>query len=393
MKRFLKWTLRGLAVLAVLILVLGLWQRERVARLMAVLSLFDEDRIVANFISMEELFESTAMPPLTDSVNRLEVGAEMEMPAGFTAWAEDRSVTGIIVLKDGVIRHESYPLTAEGEDDPARSTRISWSVAKSFLATLMGVLHEDGTIPDLDAPVTQYAPELQGSAYDGASIRDVLQMSSGVTFDEDYLDFWSDINKMGRILGLGGSMDGFAEGLTETFAPAGEQWKYVSIDTHILGMVIRGATGRSIPDLLNEKVMSPLGLTQTPIYLTDGYGVAFVLGGLNLTTHDYALFGHMIASGGISFGTRIVSEAWIEESTAPSAKTAPGATGYGYQWWIPKGASEGEFMARGVYTQYIYINRPEGVVIALNAADRGFRNDGVNDSAVEMFRQITEGLQ
>jgi len=393
MRAFLKWSLRGLAVLAVLILILAVWQRERVTRLLAVVSLFDEDRIVQNFISMDDLFVSTAMPPLNDTVNRLETGAEMEMPAGFTAWAEDRSVTGIIVLKDGVIRHESYPLTAEGEDDPTSSTRISWSVAKSFLATLMGILHEDGTIPDLDAPVTQYAPSLLGSAYDGASIRDVLQMSSGVTFDEDYLDFWSDINKMGRILGLGGSMDGFAEGLSETFAPAGQQWKYVSIDTHILGMVIRGATGRTIPDLLNEKVMSPLGLTETPLYLTDGYGVAFVLGGLNLTTHDYALFGHMIASGGISFGTRIVSEDWIEESTMPSANTEAGATGYGYQWWIPKGATEGEFMARGVYTQYIYINRPRGVVIALNAADRGFREDGVNDGAVDMFRQITEALQ
>ena len=183
------------------------------------------------------------------------------------------------------------------------------------------------------------------------------------------------------------------EGLDETFEDAGSQWQYVSIDTHIIGMVIRGATGRSIPDLLSEKVIMPLGPKVEPYYVTDGFGVAFVLGGLNLTTHDYALFGHMIANGGISFGTRIVSEAWIEESTAPSAPTAAGEIGYGYQWWIPVGATQGQFMARGIYGQYIYIDRPRGVVIAVNGADRNFRADGAADSNVAMFRAIAGRLE
>lgn len=392
MKRSLRYLAWGLGTLIIVALIIGVWQRERVTRLLAVNSLFAEDKIVQNFTSMDDLFLSTEMPPASDTVNRLQTGAPMDMPAGFATWAQDRAVTAIIVAQNGIIRHESYPLTADGEDDPAASRRISWSVAKSFLATLMGVLHEDGTIPDLDAPVTDYAPTLTGSAYDGATIRNVLQMSSGVTFDEDYLDFWSDINRMGRVLALGRSMDGFAEGLDETFAEPGTDWQYVSIDTHVIGMVIRGATGRSIPDLLNEKVLSPLKPTATPYYLTDGYGVAFVLGGLNLTTHDYALFGHMIASGGIAFGTRIVSEDWIEEATQASANTDPGDFGYGYQWWIPPESTDGQFLARGVYGQYIYIDRPRGVVIAVNAADRGFRNAGVSDSNIAMFRQIAEAL-
>ena len=392
MKTFFKWLGLGLLIGIFMVAVLGVLEREKLARLMAVNSLFAEDRIVENFTAMDTMFENTAVPSDPDVVNTLTIGPPMDLPAGFDTWAQDRAVTGIIVLQNGVIRHESYPLVAEGEVDPATSRRISWSVAKSFLSTLMGILHEDGTIPDLDAPVTQYVPSLVGSAYDGASIRDVLQMSSGVTFDEDYLDFWSDINKMGRVLALGQSMDGFAEDLDQTFTDAGSQWQYVSIDTHIIGMVIRGATGRSIPELLSEKVIMPLGPTAESYYLTDGYGVAFVLGGLNLTTHDYALFGHMIANGGISFGTRIVSEAWIIESTAPSAPTAAGEIGYGYQWWIPVGASEGQFMARGIYGQYIYIDRPRGVVIAVNGADRQFRNAGVANSNVEMFRSLAEGL-
>ncbi|WP_375279904.1 serine hydrolase domain-containing protein [Pseudooctadecabacter sp.] len=393
MKRSLRYLAWGLGALLIAALIIGVWQRERVSRLLAVNSLFAEDKIVQNFTSMDDLFLSTEMPPASDTVNRLQSGAPMDMPAGFAAWTQDRAVTAIIVAQNGVIRHESYPLTADGEDDPAASRRISWSVAKSFLATLMGVLHEDDTIPDLDAPVTDYVPTLNGSAYDGATIRDVLQMSSGVTFDEDYLDFWSDINRMGRVLALGRSMDGFAEGLDGTFAVPGTDWQYVSIDTHVIGMVIRGATGRSIPDLLNEKVLTPLKPTATPYYLTDGYGVAFVLGGLNLTTHDYALFGHMIASGGIAFGTRIVSEDWIEEATQASANTDPSEFGYGYQWWIPPGSTDGQFLARGIYGQYIYIDRPRGVVIAVNAADRGFRNAGVSDSNIAMFRQIAEVLK
>lgn len=393
MKPSLKWITIGLLVLIIASVALGVWQREKITRLMAVNSLFSEDRIVGNFISMNTLFENVEMPLSAAPANRLETGAPMTLPTGFENWTNARSVTAVIVVKDGIIRHESYPLTADGETDPATSRRMSWSIAKSYLSTLMGILHDDGTIPDLDAPVTDYAPTLAGSAYDGASIRDVLQMSSGVTFDEDYLDFWSDINKMGRIIALGQSMDGFTEKLSETFAQPGEQWQYVSIDTHVIGMVIRGATGRNIPELLNEKVLGPLRMGHTPYYVTDGYGVAFVLGGLNLTTHDYALFGHMIANGGIAFGTRIVSQDWIEESTTPSANTAEGDFRYGYQWWIPQGATQGQFLGRGVYGQYIYIDRPRGVVIAVNGADRAFRENGVSDANVDMFRQIAESLE
>ena len=391
MKTLLKWVLRGGLAMVVLALILGVWQREKITRLMAVNSLFSEEKIVGNFIAMDSMFETA---PLTTSAlpNRLARGTDMAMPAGFATWAEDRAVTGIVVLKDGNIRHESYPLTAETEADPATSRRISWSVSKSFLSVLVGILVEDGTIESIDDPVVKYAPALSGSAYATATLRNVLQMASGVTFDEDYLDFDSDINRMGRILALGGSMDGFTTDLHDTFAEPGTDWRYVSIDTHVVGMVVRGASGRSIPDLLSEKVVTPLGLTQSPYYITDGYGVAFVLGGLNMTTQDYALFGHMIASGGMSFGTRIVAEDWITQSTRASAPTDAGDISYGYQWWIPVGAANGQFMARGIYGQYIYIDRPRGVVIAVNGADRRFREDSVNGQNIAMFRAIAEAL-
>ncbi len=144
-------------------------------------------------------------------------------------------------------------------------------------------------------------------------------MASGVAFNEDYLDFWSDINRMGRVLALGGSMDGFAAGQTGRRGPPGTAWEYVSIDTHVIGMVIRGATGRSIPDLMQERLFVPLGLDADPYYVTDGNDVAFVLGGLNMTTRDYARLGQLVEQNGEWQGRQVIPADWLAESTARSA--------------------------------------------------------------------------
>jgi CubicO group peptidase (beta-lactamase class C family) len=383
------WNTIGVSALALVLLVAiaAVWKREELQRLMAVQSLFSENKIAANFSNMGKAFLTIPVPRGDGPVSDLPDGTPRSLPAGLADFITDRSVTALIVMKSGSVIFEDYYQGTAPSD-----LRISWSVAKSFLSALMGVLIDEGVIESIDLPVTRYAPSLIGTAYDGATIKDVLQMSSGVTFDEDYLKSRSDINRMGRILALGGSMDRFAEGLSETFAPAGHGWQYVSIDTHILGMVIRGATRRAIPDLLSEKIIARLGLEVEPTYLTDGNGVAFVLGGLNLTTRDYARFGQMIAQDGMWQGKQIVPADWIAASTAPTANTAPGETGYGYQWWIHNGATMGQFMARGIYGQYIYIDQPRNVVIVTNAADRNFRVDGIARQNEDMFRAIAESL-
>ena len=387
MRRVLRITVRLLAVLAVLAVAAGFWKREEIARLMAVNTLFDADRIVANFSHMDRAFLTVPVPRGDGPVSPLPLGAAAPLPPAVADWIDARAVTALVVLKDGAIVHESYHLGTTPED-----RRISWSVAKSYLSALLGTLVAEGTIPDLDAPVTQYAPALAGSAYDGATIRNVLQMASGVEFDEDYLDRDSDINRMGREIALGGTLDGFTAGLTARARAPGSAWQYVSMDTHVIGMVIRGATGRDIPSLLSERIIAPLGLEAEPYYLTDGEGVAFVLGGLNLTTRDYARFGQMIAQDGVWQGNRILPEGWVAESTAASAPTEPGAIGYGYQWWVPVGAEPGQFMARGIYGQYLYIDQPRGVVIATNGADRGFREAGVDEANIEIFRLMAASL-
>ncbi|MEH6647855.1 serine hydrolase domain-containing protein [Sulfitobacter sp.] len=387
MRNIGKWIFRIFVMFILAAAAAGLWQREQITRLLAVNSLFSEDEIVRNFSHMNEAFLTTPVSRGTGPTTPLNYGADAPMQAKVADWVTARDVTALVVLKDGEIVHESYYKGTTAED-----LRISWSVAKSYLSALIGVLVEEGAIASLDDPVTQYAPALGGGAYDKASVRNVLNMASGVVFDEDYLDPKSDINRMGRVLALGGRMDDFAADLDETFATPGAEWKYVSIDTHALSMVVRGATGRPIAELLSEKIIAPMGLEYAPYYLTDGFGTAFVLGGMNLTTRDYARMGQMFLQDGFYNGQQIVPKDWVAASTTASAPTATGEIGYGYQWWIPKGAVPGEFMARGIYGQYVYINRPRGIVIATNAADRKFREEGVADQNVDIFRIIANSI-
>jgi CubicO group peptidase (beta-lactamase class C family) len=195
---------------------------------------------------------------------------------------------------------------------------------------------------------------------------------------------------MGRALALGRSMNAFAADLKLRNHPPGETWQYVSIDTHVVGMVLEGATGRPVAELLSEKIVAPMGLEAAPYYITDGQGTAFVLGGLNLRTRDYARFGQMVLQDGIWNGTRIVPADWIALSTAASAPTAPGAEGYGYQWWIPADARPGEVFARGIYGQYVWIDRATRTVIAVNSADRNFEEPGTHQAMLAMFRRIAD---
>ena len=377
-----KWIQRlGLAILAVAVVaaLAALWKREEITRLLAVNSLFAPDRIVANFSNMDRAFLN--VPLSQASGTRLPDGSPVPLPDGTEKWIADRSITAIVVLKDGKVTHESYYLDTQPGD-----LRISWSVAKSFLSLLTGILVDEGALT-LSDPVEKYAPPLANSAYAGVSVQDILQMESGVAFDEDYFNPDSDINRMGRVIALGGALDDFTADLSVRDRVPGAAMKYVSMDTHVLGMVLRGATDRSIPDLMAEKLTGPMGIGAAT-YLTDGEGVAFVLGGLNMTTRDYARMGLLVAQGGQLDGRQIVPEDWINISTVPSALTEVGRMRYGYQWWMPADVRAGEIMAQGVYGQFVYIDRARNVVIAVNAADRAFREPGVSEGNIEMFRRI-----
>ncbi|MEM7545804.1 MAG: serine hydrolase [Pseudomonadota bacterium] len=393
----LKWMKRAALALGVVVvagLIAGVIWREELVRLYSVNTLFDEDKIVANFSNMRGSFLHTEF---ARDGEVFEFGrAERPLPETFESagtaqstaeYLARSSTTSLLVVRDDAIEHESYFLST-GEED----LRISWSIAKSVLSALVGIALADGAIASLDDPVVKYAPALAGSAYDGATLRNVLNMASGVAFNEDYLDYDSDINKMGRALALGGSLDEFSAALAARVDDPGVAWRYVSIDTHVVAMVLRGATGQPVATYLEDRIWSRIGTEADGYYLTDGEGAAFVLGGLNLRTRDYARFARLILNDGMWNGARILPEGWVAESTsatAPPAADEGQAFGYGYQWWIPPGAN-GEIMARGVYGQYLWIDQNAGVIIVKTSADRKFREgDGAaHRDAMAFFRAV-----
>ncbi len=399
MKKFLKYFLWAISGLLVVVLIVALFNYERIVRLYNVNSLFSEEKIVSNFSSMDKMFLVKDLPRSGDAYQwKTQI---TELPSAFTfvgsqisteEYLAQTSTTSLLVLSDGNIVFEDYYLGTKIDDK-----RISWSMAKSFLSALFGVAVFEGKIASLEDAVTKYVPELEQSAYNGVKIIDVLHMASGVEFDEDYLDYESDINRMGRVLALGGSMDEFAASISTRARTAGIARQYVSIDTHVLSMVLRAATGKSLAEYFEEKLWAKLGAGGNAYYVTDGHGVAFALGGLNMRTRDYALFGQLFLQNGKWGKEQIIPKEWAKISVLPSAPRSihkDDKFGYGYQWWVPVNSDE-EFYAIGIYGQYLYINRKLGVVIVKTSADRDFKNDGeggnlIEQKTIEMFRAIAQ---
>ena len=395
-------SLTGLIVIAV---TAGAIFHTEVRQLYNTVRLFDADIIVENFSHMDAVAPIKTLKA-TNNVRPL-IPAPQPLPETFTYkgetrnlqdWLTDSSATALVVIQDDNLVFEDYFQGTQATDK-----RISWSMAKSFLSALFGIAVSEGKISDLNAPVTDYVPSLKGSGYDGVSIKNVLQMSSGVYFNEDYGDFNSDINRFGRVMALGGSFDDFAASLNQD--PKHEQgtfMHYVSIDTHVIGMVLRAATGKTIMEYFQEKLWNKLGTEEDAFYITDTTGEPMVLGGLNMLSRDYGRMGMLYRDGGVYNGEQIVPAKWIEDSITPDAPhlmpgkrdTANTNFGYGYQWWLPENPDQ-EFLAIGIYGQYIFIDRKTNTVIVKNSADRGFMDNGYEskDIAVAAFRAIAQSLE
>ncbi len=387
MRNAVSWSKRILIFSVLALMLVAVLMRDEIHRLVAVNTLFEKDKIVKNFSSLDEAFDSQKISRGTGGVSELAKGEPLELAEDVTRWIADRTVTSLLILHKGQIVHESYHLDTKPED-----LRIGWALSKPYISALVGVLLKDGTIGSLDDLAVQYVPSLRNTAYEGARITDLLQMTSGVAFSEKYLDYDSDINRMGRELALGGELDGFAASLTGKRSEPGEDWQYVSIDAHVLSMVLRSASGKTMADLLSDKIIRPLGLEMEPYVLSDASGTAFTMGGLNKTTRDFARFALLYQEMGQYFGNQIVPKDWVTVSTKPQAPTQPGEMGYGYHWWVPKNAEPGQFFASGIYGQYIFVDQNRDVVIVSTAADLSFEEAGVNEANIKLFQEIARSL-
>lgn len=372
-----------------------------IKRLYAALYLFDEASIAQNFRSIDALFSRTTVHRAGEVYELKKT--EWTLPDAFVyqgatfdtdKFISDTMTTGLIVLQEDTIYFEDYYLGNSRE-----SKCISWSVAKSFLSALYGIALDEGKVTSIEDPITRYVPELIGSGYDGVRIKDALQMSSGVMFDEDYADFFSDINRMGRILALGGSLDDFVASIKPDREP-GTYNKYISTDTQALAMILVRVYGKSLSALLEEKLWSKLGMLSDAYYIADTDGMELALGGLNCTLQDYARFGLLYLNEGNWNGQQLVPKDWVRASVTPDAPhLMPGENpasddtwGYAYQWWIPE-ESDGDYLAVGIYNQFIWVYPKKRIVIAKTSAYANYTNDYESEPrTVAFFRAIADAL-
>ena len=265
-----------------------------------------------------------------------------------------RNVAGLLVIKDGRIRYERYGL---GNDEDSKW--ISFSVAKSVVAMLVGAAIRDGFIESVDEKVTDYLPRLKGSSYDQSSIKNLLQMASGVEWNEDYTDPESDVAKATYETV---SLYEYLRHKPRSAAP-GEKFNYNTAETNLAGTLLRSAIGNNLSTYLAEKIWIPFGMESDASWnLTEPGGGEFGGCCINATLRDYGRIGlFALNDGRIADGTRVLPEGWMAESTSPSS----GYPGYGYFWWLGEG---NDYQAIGVFGQGIYVNPDHAVVIALHSA-------------------------
>jgi CubicO group peptidase (beta-lactamase class C family) len=387
--------LYAVAALMVLLALAAAFERRNINRLMFARGLFSGANQVEHFRSMRSIFPVTVVHK-SAAPYVFPVGNALTLPKSFdyAAGREDTSnflsstdTTGLLILHDDKVVYEQYWL-----GNSAGTQWIAWSVSKSFTSALFGIAVHSGAIASIEDQVTKYVPELKGSAYDGTRIKDVLQMSSGASWNEDYSDPHSDINRFGRTFALGGSLDAFAATLTRQFPP-GTFNRYNTMDSQVLGMILRRVTGKTETEYVQEKIWSPLGMESDAYWMTDDQGMEFAAGGLNATLRDLAKLGALYMHEGNWNGTQIVPAEWVHASVTPDAPyLMPGKRassdsiwGYGFQWWVPD--MSGAFSAIGIFNQFVYVNPALHLVIAKTSANHryGTTDNESSDREAEHF--------
>ncbi len=273
---------------------------------------------------------------------------------------QERTYTNaLLIMKDGHILYENYR-----NNTNERTRFIAFSMTKSFISVLVGVALEEKRIHSLDDPIDRYLPELASGGYHGVTIRQILQMRSGVDYEERY-DFGNPgIAASNHEHSLVENVTRFADAartIKRKDTP-GTVWQYRTLDTAVLGWLLERVSGGSnLASYTSQRLWEPLGAEENAFYIMDGppgIGREFSGAGINATLRDFARFGQMVLNGGEANGHRIVSSQWLAEATRPTGGPGPG---YGYQWWM--GAKPGSFQAIGLQGQFIYIDPASRTVV------------------------------
>ncbi len=293
------------------------------------------------------------------TVQPLPEGAPIKLELDIDAYMKHQRNAGLLIVQDGKIRFEKYGLnyTKEGR-------WTSFSVAKSFTSTLVGAAIRDGYIKSLDDKVTAYIPDLKGSAYDAVTVRQLLTMTSGIKWNEDYTDPKSDVAMMDRTApdpGVDVTVSYMRKLPRE--APAGTKWVYKTGETNLIGVLVSSATHKNLSAYLSEKVWKPFGMEQDAIWLLGNTGHEISGCCISASLRDYARLGLFILGDGIAGGKPVLPDDWIAQATTKQADIGQPGRGYGYQWWTN---DDGSFAAQGIFGQGIFVDPKRKLIIASN---------------------------
>jgi len=313
----------------------------------------------------------------------LTAGAPLKLALDVAAYMAGQRAAGLVVVHDGRIRLERYGL---GFDEHGRWT--SFSVAKSMTSTLVGAALRDGAIRSLDDKVSDYLPEMKGSAYDDVSVRQLLTMTSGVQWNEDYADPNSDVARFNDHRPEEG-VDATVSYLRRLprAAPAGMRWNYSTGETNLVGVLLARAIHKPLATYLSEKVWVPAGMEQQATWILSRTGNEISGCCIQAATRDYARFGVFVLDGARVDGTSVVADGWFAEATTKRADIGQPGRGYGYQWWT---YDDGSFAARGIFGQGIFIDPKRTLVIASNANWAGGARDATASAAREGFYRAVQ---
>jgi len=271
--------------------------------------------------------------------------------------ALERTYTNaLLIVKDGRIVTEIY---RNGSNE--RTRFMGWSMTKSITSTLVGAALADGLIASLDDQIVRYLPELKGSGYDGVTIRQILQMRSGVDYEERY-DFANPgIAASNHINALVKNVARFTDAARtiKRKSKPGEVFAYKTIDTAVLGWLIERVSAYTA-----RKLWEPLGTEADGFYIMDGQpgtGREFSGAGYNATLRDWARFGQMMLDNGVANGKRVVNAEWVKAAQVPAGAEDGMMGGYGYQWWTMPNSPA--YAALGLQGQFVFIDPATRTVV------------------------------
>lgn len=329
----------------------------------------DRDVLFWTIPQRDALFRAMDWVPLIAKSNVVEaennafplpVGEPLAVDTDIDTYMMEQRTAALVIVQDGKVRFEKY-----GLDFDANGRWTSFSVAKSFTSTLVGVAIKDGYIESLDDKVSDYIPDMKGSVYDDVSIRQLLTMTSGVRWNEDYEDKQSDVarfNEHSAEPGIDVTVS-YMRALPRE-APAGSKWVYKTGETNLIGILVSSATGKTLADYLSDKIWAPFGMEQDASWLLGPTGHEISGCCIQAATRDFARFGLFMLGGGKVDGRMILPDDWIAAATSQQVDIKYHGKGYGYQWWT---YDDGSFAAQGIFGQGIFIDPNRKLVIASNS--------------------------